>query len=64
MTARQCRCRGFTEMRHDHDDTYGDCPRWSQESSGLCSDCDVQRYAAIGRAAERLHELLDGTSES
>lgn len=63
---RYCRCPGYADVQHNHDDTSGTCFDLSFEPNGLCNHCDNYRYAAIGRAAVRLHELLteranDGT---
>jgi hypothetical protein len=53
-----CGCPGYEDCVPEHGTVTGDCPGWAIEPSGLCGNCDVARYAAIGRAAERLHELL------
>ena len=60
-----CRCPGYDDCPHaiDPEPYPNGCTNWAIEPSGLCPGCDVARYAAIGRAAERLHELLNGTRD-
>jgi hypothetical protein len=60
---RLCGCRGFEDIYHEHDGTSGTCFQHATEPSGLCRHCDDARYAAIGRAAERLFTLLAGTND-
>jgi hypothetical protein len=60
---RRCRCPGYFEVHHDHDQLSGDCNQLGFDPSGLCGHCDAARYAAIGRVAERLFTLLQGTND-
>jgi tRNA(Ile)-lysidine synthase TilS/MesJ len=59
----RCRCPGYDDVHHEHDGTSGTCFELGFAPNGLCQHCDDARYAAIGRAAERLHALLTGTND-